>query len=783
MNFRQATWLTLLGGVHAYAASVYADQSTGPPTVSGVRAPQDSVSSDVIPEIIVTATKRSVSLQEVPASISVLSAQELQASGVKGLADVAALTPGVEFDRSVGGPLTNIAIRGIDSTVGATTTGIYIDDTAIQSRVNAASAIGSPLPLVFDLQRIEVDRGPQGTLFGAGAEGGTLRFITNEPEMNRFSGRASTEVSGTLHGGPSYEAGAAAGGPIIDDVVGFRASAWYRSDGGYINRINPFTGATVDANSNSAESGIARIAVLVRPFDWLRVTPSIYYQYRHTDDNDIYYPSDSNPNAGKFRSGKLLAQPTTDRFTLSTLKLEASGRLVDLISITSYFDRNAQTLSDTTQINGLVGGSVGLGGGAGGYGNPLGPEYPVSYANAAPQYNGLNQHFFTEEIRLASADAHARLSWVAGLFYSHATQHEPSNTYSNDVTMANGLPPGTSVLYSDVTIVDRQEAVFGQADLRLTDAIKLTGGVRVANTKFNSTALTAGIYTVGVAPVSYGQASERPVTPKFGLSFQPDRDTLYYFSAAKGYRVGGVNVPVPNYCTGTAPATYNSDSLWSYEIGAKNTLFGGHLQLDISAFHIDWSAVQQPVVLANCGYTYLANAGQARSDGFDLAGIAAAGEHLKFGLSLAYTNSRFTKTVVSDGLVVVQSGDKIGLLPEVPSPFNATVYGEYRLFFAKGLEGFVRAEDVFDSRNPGSFSTQIPGGVSYSPALVANPSINVVNLRAGAAFGSYEAALFVNNALDAHPALSSYLDAPTSTLFYNTTLRPLTVGFSANMKF
>jgi iron complex outermembrane receptor protein len=783
LNIRHAAWLPLaLGGLLAYSSGAYAEPVA--PNASSAQALQNNRSSEgTLDEIIVTATKRSVLLQEVPASIVALSAQELLASGVKGLADVAALTPGVEFDRSAGGPLTNISIRGIDSTIGATTTGIYINDTAIQSRVNAASAIGSPLPLVFDLQRVEVDRGPQGTLFGAGAEGGALRFITNEPGLDRLSGQATVEASSTRYGSASYEAGAAAGGPIIDNVVGFRASAWYRSDGGYIDRINPFTGGTVEPNSNGLDSEAARIAVLIQPYGGLRITPSVYYQSRYSHDADIYYPAQSDPNAGEFRNGKLLAQPTRDHFTLSTVKIEATGSVVDLTSITSYFDRRAQTLTDTTQIIGLVGGSVGLGGGAGGFGNPLGPAYPASYADAGPQYNGLNQSFISEEFRLASADAHARLSWVAGLFYIDARQHEPSNVYSNDVTSINGLPQGTSVLESDVTIVDHQYALFGQADLKLTDKLKLTGGVRVARTTFDSVAYAAGIFTTGVPPVATGSASETPVTPKFGISYQADRDNLYYFSAAKGYRVGGVNVPVPSYCTGSAPSTYNSDSLWSYELGAKNTLFNGHLQIDTSAFHIDWSNVQQPVVLANCGYTYLTNTGQARSDGFDLAAIALVGAHTKFGLSVAYTNSRFTKTVVSDGLVVVQSGDSIGLLPEVPSPFNATVYAEYRLFFGNSTEGFFRAEDIFNNRNPGPFSTQIPGGVSYSPTLVANPSINILNLRAGLTFDPYEVTLFANNVLNAHPALSTYLDAPNSTLYYNTTLRPLTIGVNANVKF
>ena len=781
MDFRQPAWQTLAWcALQACVLYAHADQ----PGASSTPVPEAGKSAGAaLEEIIVTATKRNDRLQDVPLSISALSARDLQEAAVKTLGDVAAVTPGVEFDRSAGGPLTNIAVRGVNSTVGASTTGIYIDETAIQSRVTSASAIGNPLPIVFDLQRVEVDRGPQGTLFGAGAEGGALRFITSDPELDRWSGHATTEVAQTRYGGTSYEAGVAAGGPIVDNTVGLRASAWYRRDGGYIDRVDPFNGATVDANSNHTDSKSARIALLVRPVDWLSITPSIHYQKTYAHDIDLYYPSLSNPDAGEFNSGKLLQQPTSDEFTLATVKTQANAGFADLTSITSYFDRIARTLTDTTQINGLVGGSIGLGGGAGGYGNPLGPAYPVSYADAAPQSNGLRQRVVSEEFRLASSDANARLSWVAGLFYSYSRQHEPSFTYSNDDDAVNQLPPGTSVLFSDITIIDRQLAVFGETDWRFTDRLKLTTGLRVARTRFESEDLAAGVFTVGVPPQAHGEASETPVTPRIGLSFQADKEDLYYFSVAKGYRVGGVNTPLPNYCTGTAPSTYNSDSLWSYEIGAKNTLFNGGLVLDSSVFHILWSNVQQPVVIANCGYTYLANTGEVRSDGVDVAATAQVGVRTKVGVSLAYTNSRFTKTVVVDGLVIVEGRDSVGLLPQVPSPLNATVYAEYTFPLINGANGFVRAEDIFDSRNNGPFTTQIPGGLSYSPALRSNPSTNVLDIRAGGNFDSYEVALFVNNALNAHPSLETYVDAPNSALFYNTTLRPLTVGLNANVKF
>jgi iron complex outermembrane receptor protein len=737
-----------------------------PPAATGKT---DAGPHEGLEEIIVTATKRSENLNRVPISIAALTPEAMAASGVKGFRDVAAIVPGIEFDSVTNwGPnLTNIAIRGVNSTIGTSTTGIYLDDTAIQSRVQSFSYIGQPLPFTWDLERVEVDRGPQGTLFGAGAEGGAVRFIPTAPSLTQTSGLAHSEVSETKDGSWSYEAGVAAGGPLVDDTLGGRISLWYRKDGGYVDRVDPFTGATVDSNANYSESKAARLAVVYRPIDGVTITPSISYQSQESHDTSTFYESLSNPQASNFESGRLLRQPSSDSLYLPSLKIEASLGFADLTSISSYYHREASTLFDNTNLMGAI---------LGGYGNPMGPAYPTSYSQAAPGYINLKQSFVSQELRLASADAHAPLTWVAGLFYSKVRQED------NETIDSPYFPPvlGTTnpLLYTDQGITDTQVAVFGQVDYRATERLKLTAGVRVADVKYNAYQFVNGYLNEGVPPVATGESRETPVTPKVGASFQYDENNLFYVSIAKGYRVGGVNTPLANYCTGTGPApkTYNSDSVWSYEIGAKDALLDGHLQVDTSVYHIKWQNIQQPVLIPSCDFEYFANLGAASVNGFDFALSALIGAHFKSGLAVGYTNAHYTKTVFNNGVVTVNDGDTIGSVPQVPSPWNVTASAEYALDHVSDWRITLRLEDIFHSKNTGPYASYDPAAISYAPDIPPNPSTNVLNFRISGEHNKFEVEAFVNNLLNSTPLLNRGQDTIVSDLFYNTTLRPRTIG-------
>jgi iron complex outermembrane recepter protein len=742
-------------------------------------APNGAAKASELEEIVVTATKREENIQRVPVSVYAMSQSDLTLAGAKNMDDIAALTPGVEFDNQSGyatSTLTFISIRGITSGIGASTTGVYIDDTALQGRINDFSNFGNPYPVYFDLNRVEVLRGPQGTLFGAGAEGGTVRFIFNQPSLRDYSEVVSAEVSQTQDGGLSYETGVAAGGPIIVDELGFRFSAWYRKDGGFINMVDPFTGAVTDPNANRTESKAFRLA-LTGAFGPVTVTPSLYYQSKAIHEATGFYGYLSDPDAGDFNAGHIVPVPAADSYYLAAINIQADLGAAKLTSISSYFSRFATTVDDSTGTVGSLGATAGLPAGNAGYGNPLGPAFPVSYFDGAAEPNQTSQRIFTEEVRLASSDPSARLTWVAGLFYSRSAQNEVTNFYAPIVADAIGIaPPDTSLLYLGTEAIDTQTAAFGQFDVRLADRLKLTAGVRVAHIHYSLETLAGGVFNTGAPPVGTTATSENPVTPKAALSYQADDNNLYYVSVAKGYRVGGGNSPLPNICPSGAPETYSSDSLWSYEIGAKNRLFGDRLQIDTSVYHIDWKNIQQAVVLAACAFDYVANTGEATSNGFDMSIEAIVTRQFKVDVGIAYTDSRYSKNVTVDGIPIVDSGDQVS---SFASPWNVNLSGLYDFPLTGAVAGYLRAQEIYHSKNPGPFDFQIPNGLDYSPAAVPNPATYLLNLRAGAKWGPLDFSLFVNNTLNSHPYLNKAVDNPTSALVYYTTLTPRTIGIDA----
>ena len=258
--------------------SALAAQSQTPPQENAtVASPSSSVpAADTanVAEIVVTATRQAQLLSRVPLSVSAFSQQTMDTRGMKSFADVARFTPGVRFGESQGGNNNNISIRGISSDAGAGTTGIYIDDTPIQIRGLGFNS-DNTLPAIFDLERVEVLRGPQGTLFGAGSEGGTVRFITPQPNLDRFQTYDRAEVSTTAHGGIGWEAGAAVGGPIVDGKLGFRVSAWHRREAGYIDHVDNQTGDVDDKNINHGDVTVLRGALTYAPIDELKITPSV----------------------------------------------------------------------------------------------------------------------------------------------------------------------------------------------------------------------------------------------------------------------------------------------------------------------------------------------------------------------------------------------------------------------------------------------------------------------------------------------------------------------------
>ena len=381
----------------------------------------------VLQEITVTATRRAEEINKVPLSITAYTPELMDDQGVRQIDDLARLTPDLQFTHTsgaAGNNSSNIAIRGVFSDVGAATTGVYIDDTPIQMR-NVGYWNANAFPQVFDLERVEVLRGPQGTLFGAGAEGGAVRFITPEPGLETYSGYVRSEIADTLGGDPSYETGAAIGGPIVDDKLGFRVSAWGRNDGGYIDRVSPDTGATVDSNANHQQSFVGRAALAAVPMDGLKLTTSILYQNVYNHDRDQYWSTLSNPSDDDFKQASRTQQPTRDSFYLPALKVQYDLEKVSFISNTSYFyHKDYAALDYTNYFAGIFDGD------------------PTQYlpGDAPSQAFITNQqNAFTEEARVQSTDRNALIDWTVGFFYSDQTQHDADITINGQAVYTSEL--------------------------------------------------------------------------------------------------------------------------------------------------------------------------------------------------------------------------------------------------------------------------------------------------------------------------------------------------------
>ena len=733
------------------------------------RAEKDSsAAKPALEEVLVTAEKREESLSVVPISANVLTSAEMDAAGIKGINEIAAVTPGVEYDYDTQfgpGILKRLGIRGITSDTGAATTGVYIDDVPIQSR---QSGFADAYPVTFDLSRVEVLRGPQGTLFGAGAEGGAIRFITTEPSLTEFTGLYRAEVSQTAYGGPSLEAGAAAGGPVVDGRVGLRISAWYREDGGYVSRVNPITGATVEREANRSSGRELRAAVVFALTESLRITPSLSYQSVGHHDSPIFYPYLSNPGAGVFSNGRLLRQPSTDSFTLASLKIEQQFQFARLTAVTSYFDRPAQAMFDATNEAGILF--------FGGYGNPLGPGFPASYADAVPDMLTLHQSQQSQEVRLTSADPEAPIQWVAGQFYSLARQVHTEDIYEI------GAPANPGYYNSDHT-TDTIVAAFAHVNARISRQWTLSAGVRIDRTRSEQTNYSGGFAYPNLPPSTHGITFETPLTPQFSVSYKPNESSFFYATIAKGFRIGGVNAPTPASCQTATPSSYASDTVWSHEIGAKEQFLDGRLRVAGSVFEIDWNRVQTTFTL-DCGFNYVANAGAAKSSGFDVAVNVFPLHALSLNVSLGYDNVHYTQTILnSAGEVLADRDAVVGGVPAVPSPWIGAASLRYEWPMTHQITGCARIDEVVHSHNPGPFTELDPRAIGYDPRIVADPATSVLNLKLCLIWSKLNLRLFVDNALDTHPLLQSSADAPGSLPIYAHTLTPRTWGLAGAWRF
>jgi len=796
-------------------------------------------------EIVVTATRRADSVNKVPITITALPQSALVEQDLRSIQDISNTVPGLFVTSSNGPKGEQILIRGVGGSAanqGAPTTGIYLDDVPLQKRLVAgdASGSGSPFPPLFDLDRVEVLKGPQGTLYGESSEGGAVRFITPQPSLDSFSGTVRAELSGTENGGINYEVGAALGGPIVPGKVGFRASVWNRYDSGYIDHVYANTGQTLGTGTNTENRYLGRIAVLFQPTDALKIAPTFYVARDHYGDSDDYteatgaftvpppfpgapvsahtygpygfygpYKTSLNCNIGVDFTNKIAPcyekQWRTNTLNIDSISIDYDFDSFSVHSSTAYIGDTTKGLANAAQgdISSFQGGP------------PFLYNYPEYHGDLL--YNNARQTE-TEELRFTSAPDQGPFSWVGGLFYSNQQTHQRSQDYANldgviedlfglSTSVILGAPssPDGGISQRDQHIRETEYAGFGEGTYAITDDLKAIVGLRVARDEIKYHGYLEGPFfgfahpTFANGGLSGGDEFATAVLPKFSVQYQVDEGQMVYATAAKGERSGGVNTGAyTSKCQPTfqslglngTPETYDPDTLWSYELGAKMRTLGGKAQINASAFYIDWSNVQVTYSLPGpCYFDYVANAGGAVSRGGDIQGEVEVLDGLTTNFAIAYTDAHYT-TAVTQGTPVqstfINKGDK---LPTPPLSIDVGV--RYAIPGLDDYKAYIRADYRYDSAYKRGFG---PGTANYDPATHTAGQTQFVSLRTGITVEGADVALFVDNLFNSQAVLNRVgggacanvgcaVYSSYNPVFQDTTFRPRTIGLNVNYKF
>ncbi len=682
-------------------------------------------------DIVVTATKRAQSAQTVPISMTAISGAELERRGVNGLSDLARIAPSLSVNSSGPGS-NNLVIRGISSTAGsAATVSYYLDDVPISASSNAAllSTRGVIDPALFDVERVEVLRGPQGTLYGSSSMGGTIKYVSVQPDTEYGEGRIKADLSNTHTGGFNGNLSGSFNLPIKKDVMGLRVSAYTRYDDGYIDRyaIDPSDYLKADYghkrdNVNTYRTSGVRAALLIKPDESLSITPSIIYQYVKLGSPFTY---DKNPGTdGDAYQVRDVDERNVQKSMISNLAVTKHFDALDLTSSSSYFTRKFDIRDDSSKVINYF------------FGLPS--VYPVT------MYGNYENKEFTQEFR-ASSQLSGPLQYTAGVFFHNVRAPLASSIpYPAGFNETFGTPfPDYATLYAGARYATLKEyAVFGELSYAFTDRLKGTVGIR--GFKVDQTFEQSGDGLLNGGPSSVrNTSSDRGATPKYTLQYQATPDSMVYATVSKGYRPGGPNNPAPATLCGTEVAglglsqsqlsKYGPDYLWNYEAGFKTAWLDRRLQVNGSVYHMDWKDVQQQIVLS-CGYNITANFGKAVSDGGELEVNYLPSNDVTLSLGAGYNDAHLKNDVPG---TAAKDGDRLTNVPR----FSGSASAEYRFPINDTYEGFVRGDFGFVGNSTFLYDRTSP--------FYRRGGFAVTNLRAGVRGGNgIDMSVYVTNLFD-----------------------------------
>ncbi|HEY0686149.1 MAG TPA: TonB-dependent receptor [Steroidobacter sp.] len=698
----------------------------------------DDSASVVIQEIIVTAQKRDERLIDVPMSVSVLSGSEIVATGMTQFRDFAATVPGLSFMTS-GANSTQVTLRGVTAgtDIGATV-GTLVDDVPY-STLSATRSLDLGLA---DVERIEVLRGPQGTLYGASTMGGLIKYVSVKPDPTRFSGKVLTSVSSVEDGGVGYSASGAVNIPL-GDAAALRVSGFYSDDGGYIDNVAL---DKEDVNATNVDGG--RVDFLYQPSEAFSIRLAAFTQTVSRDgEGTTDYTFQGKPIYGELDQSRALAEPSESKYQLYTGTIAYDFGPATLTSITGYQENDLEYVQDLTHA-------------------PTPNYLAIIRALLGPNFSALGQQQWgqwnklTQEIRLAS-DGSSRLEWLAGVFYTR--ENFWGGTYWDTLDLA-GNPTTANVLDFRATNRYEEYAGFGDLTWHFTDKFDVTVGMRYAHDKQNTAQSPRGLFGSGIDTAGGSEENVKTYLANARYHFN-DRNTVYA-RYATGFRPGGPNYPRINVTTGTTTPTapFDPDDLKSYELGYKAETSDRRFGIDAAIFYIDWSDIKINRVVGGFGFTDNATNG-ATVKGAELALTLRPLQQLKIATALAYQDATLDEDEPAFG------GRAGEFLPAVPR-FSGGLSADYQ--FAGQWDPRVGASVNYVGERNAVFDNSVP----YVQYVL--PSYTNVDARGGLTLRNVDLQLFVRNVTNERAVFSALNWRGTGMPAIS---QPRTIGVSALARF
>ena len=703
-------------------------------------------------EVVVTAQKRSERLLSVAAPVTALTSATLDRMEAVRLDDYAALAPGLNLFGTREGD-AQLVVRGITTgSSNSTTTATYIDDSPFGS--STTHALGGSLALDLDpgsLQRIEVLRGPQGTLYGASALGGIVKYVTVPPSLTEFGGRVELDGSMVDGGGQGYGVRGMLSGPLIANTLGFTLSAFDRRDPGYIDNPN-----LDQRNVNSTRVDGGRAALLWQPSDGFSANLSILAQDTHGNGSSYeWLDANLTPVDGGLKQYFFIDQPLERQSRLYSLTLNDDMGWGTMTSITSYQSEKYHEVVDTTTYYSPVLQFI------------LGIDDP-NLGVYLPDRVDLNK--ITQEVRIASPSSN-RLEWQGGVFFTHESSDYSQSLNAFNIPDRQPLSLGVDLYNGNDSATYREEAVFGDVTYHFTPHFDVLAGLRYSANQQSDVFPSGGLLAGGTTTVS-GTSSDHSVTYLLTPKYKFDDNNMLYARVASGYRPGGPNDTLAALVAAGVPATYKPDTLTNFEIGYKALFFDRTLTLDLSAFDIHWHHIQIGETIG--GVFTTGNGSDARSSGFEAAFTWAPVHGLNVTANLAYTDAHLTDD--APGINGV-AGDR---LPDSPK-YAANVATDYDFPITGAVGAFVGASYHYQGNRVTDFVTSSPPGYQR-PVL---PAYSTVDLRSGVNHGGFEFTLYVKNLGNEHGLnyLTSTMLDGISPPYAASVIQPRTVGLSLVQRF